>query len=57
MIKTDIFDKKDSYAVDTNITKMCWSCETKNKSGYMVKDISKNRRIFFCQDCYNKLTS
>ncbi len=55
LIKGDNFDKDDAYLVEGNFTKMCWGCETTHKTGYMVKDISKGRRIFFCQECYEKI--
>lgn len=55
IIKDDIFNKKDAYFVDTGIKKMCWGCESKHTAGFMVQNASKNRRIFFCQDCYDKL--
>ena len=57
LIKDDHFDKKESHAVGGHYPKMCWRCETKNVEGYMVKDISKGRLIFFCKDCYDKLSS
>ena len=55
IIKDDIFHPKDEYLVDTDKYKMCWGCETKHTSGHMVWDASKMRRIFFCDECYNKL--
>jgi hypothetical protein len=55
IIKDDNFDKDDSYLVDAKIPKMCWGCEKKYEAGYMVRDISKSRRIFFCRDCYENL--
>jgi predicted SprT family Zn-dependent metalloprotease len=55
LIKDDKFDKEDSYLVDAKIPKMCWACEKKYQTGYMVRDVSKTRRIFFCKDCYDKL--
>lgn len=55
LIKGDKFDKKDQYFIKTHITKLCWGCETAHKKGYMVKDVSKGRKIFFCQECYDKL--
>lgn len=55
LIKDDEFDKADSYFVKGKATKMCWGCETKHEEGYMVRDISKGRRIFFCQECFDKL--
>lgn len=55
IIKDDVFDAADVYRVDTSIDKACWSCEKKHKSGYMVKDTTRMRRIFMCQDCYDKL--
>jgi len=57
IIKGDTFDKKDSYLVSGKHPKMCWGCETKHKEGYMVRDVSKMRSIFFCQDCYDKLNT
>lgn len=55
IIKDDNFDKQDSYLVDAKIPKLCWGCEKKYQSGYMVRDISKTRRIFFCKNCFEKL--
>ena len=55
LIKGDKFDKKEYHIVETHITKLCWGCETAHKKGYMVKDVSKGRKIFFCQNCYDKL--
>ena len=55
LIKEDKFDKKESHFVEGSITKLCWSCETAHKKGYMVKDISKGRKIFFCQGCYDRM--
>ncbi|MBD3195874.1 MAG: hypothetical protein GF317_12505 [Candidatus Lokiarchaeota archaeon] len=55
IIKGDSFDTSTTYRVDTEVTKMCWGCEKKNTTGYMVYDTSKMRSIFFCEDCYNKL--
>ena len=55
IIKDDQFDLKDSHQVGGHKPKMCWRCETKQVDGYMVKDTSKGRLIFFCKDCYNKL--
>jgi hypothetical protein len=57
LIAEDNFDKKDVYFVEGNLTKMCWGCETKHKTGYMVKDVSKGRRIFFCKECFDNLNS
>ena len=54
-IKDDVFDPKDDYYVDTDIYKMCWGCETKHKSGHMVRNVSRMRKIFFCEDCFKKL--
>jgi len=55
LIMDDLFNPTDSYLVNTHLTKMCWGCETKYKIGYMVRDNSKLRRIFFCENCYKKL--
>jgi len=55
LIKGDKFDKNDSHLVEGQITKLCWGCETAHKKGYMVKDVSKGRKIFFCQTCYDRL--
>ena len=55
IIKDDIFRVNDEYLVDTNEYKMCWGCETKHKSGHMVYDSSKMRRIFFCENCFVKM--
>ncbi|MFX1316635.1 MAG: hypothetical protein ACFE9T_12280 [Promethearchaeota archaeon] len=55
IIKNDTFNKTDEYFVDTKVFKMCWSCERKHKSGHMVWDTTKIRRIFFCEDCFKKL--
>ncbi len=55
IIKDDIFKADDEYLVNTNVFKMCWGCETKHKSGHMVMDTSKMRRIFFCKECFKKL--
>ncbi len=57
LIKNDAFDTHDQYFVDTNVSKVCWGCETKHKSGYMVRNMTKMRRIFFCEDCFKKLKS
>ena len=56
IIKDDTFNKADEYLVDTKVPKMCWGCETKHKSGHMVWDSTKTRRIFFCEDCFKKLS-
>lgn len=53
----DQFDKKESHSVKGCYPKMCWRCETKHNEGYMVKNLSKGRLIFFCKDCYDKLSS
>ena len=55
LIKDDDFHLKDEYKVDTKLPKMCWGCETKHKSGHMVWDNTKLRRIFLCEDCFNLL--
>ena len=55
IIKDNDFNVSDEYIVDTEIYKMCWGCETKHKSGHMVWDSTKLRRIFFCEDCFKKL--
>ena len=55
IIKDDTFDPKDEYFVDTKVFKMCWGCEKKYKSGHMVRDATKKRRIFFCEDCFAKI--
>ncbi|NVM44974.1 MAG: hypothetical protein HWN79_08660 [Candidatus Lokiarchaeota archaeon] len=55
IIKDDVFKADDEYLVQTNAYKMCWGCETKHKSGHMVYDASKMRRIFFCEDCFVKV--
>ncbi|MFX0072705.1 MAG: hypothetical protein ACFFAO_16600 [Candidatus Hermodarchaeota archaeon] len=55
IIKDDTFNVKDEYFVNTKVFKMCWGCETKHKSGHMVWDSSKLRRIFFCENCFAKL--
>ena len=55
IIKGDTFKTTDEYFVDTKVFKMCWGCETKHKSGHMVWDITKMRRIFLCEDCFTKL--
>ncbi|MFX1313099.1 MAG: hypothetical protein ACFFHD_10885 [Promethearchaeota archaeon] len=55
IIKDDVFKTEDEYFVDTKLFKLCWGCEMKHKSGHMVWDITKNRRIFFCEDCFAKL--
>jgi hypothetical protein len=55
IIKDDIFKVKDEYFVDTDLPKMCWGCETKHKSGHMVWDATKLRRIFLCEECFAKL--
>lgn len=54
-IKDDNFDWNAEYLVNTDIYKMCWSCETKHKSGHMVWDSTKMRRFFFCEECFKKL--
>lgn len=55
LIKSDTFHADDEFFVDTKVYKMCWGCETKHKSGHMVWNASKMRRIFFCKDCYANL--
>ena len=55
IIKDDTFDVKNKYFVETNLPKLCWSCETKHNAGYMVWDSTKLRRIFFCEECVKKL--
>lgn len=55
IIKDDHFDMEDKYRVDTDINKCCWGCEKACKTGYMVWDTTKTRRIFFCEDCLNKM--
>jgi len=55
IIKGDTFKTTDEYFVDTKVFKMCWGCETKHKSGHMVWDNTKMRRIFLCEDCFAKL--
>ena len=55
IIKDDTFKTGDEYFVDAKVSKMCWGCETKHKSGHMVWDATKMRRIFFCEDCFMKL--
>ena len=51
LIKDDKLDKANSYLVETDIEKMCWGCETKHTSGYMVQNTNKMRRIFLCEEC------
>ncbi len=55
IIKDDTFDKNNQYFVDTKLPKMCWGCETKSNSGYMVWNNTKLRRIFFCDECFSNL--
>ena len=55
IIKDDVFKTENEYFVDTKLLKMCWGCEMKHKSGHMVWDTTKMRRIFFCEDCFAKL--
>jgi fumarate reductase subunit C len=55
IIKDDTFETKDNNYVDTELFKMCWKCERKYKSGYMVRDVTKLRKIFFCEECFAKL--
>ncbi|MFX1493200.1 MAG: hypothetical protein ACFFBZ_02855 [Promethearchaeota archaeon] len=55
IIKNDVFKTEDEYVIDTNLSKMCWACEMKHKSGHMVWDSTKMRRIFFCENCFTKL--
>ena len=55
IIKGDSFDVNNQHLVDTDLYKLCWGCETKNKTGHMVWDNTKLRRFFFCEDCFNKL--
>ncbi|MFX1389979.1 MAG: hypothetical protein ACFE9Z_07960 [Promethearchaeota archaeon] len=55
IIKNDTFKIDDNNFVDTKVPKMCWGCETKHNSGYMVWDATKLRRIFFCENCFTKL--
>jgi hypothetical protein len=57
IIKGDTFDYKDVYYVDTKVTKMCWECERGHTAGYMVMDTTKTRRIFICEECYEKLNN
>ena len=54
IIKDDNFNMEDEYFVDTQKTKMCWGCETKHKSGHMVWNATKLRRIFLCEECFKK---
>jgi len=54
-IKEDKFDIKDYHLVEGHVTKLCWGCETAHKKGYMVKDISKGWKTFFCQACYDRM--
>jgi hypothetical protein len=55
IIKNDRFNIGDEYRVDTKVSKMCWGCEKKHQSGHMVWDVTKMRRIFFCEDCFDEL--
>jgi hypothetical protein len=55
IIKGDNFHCDDEYPIDTKMLKMCWGCEKKSKTGHMVWNASKFRRIFFCEDCFTKL--
>jgi hypothetical protein len=55
IIQDDNFHVDDVYFVDSKVFKMCWGCEKKYKSGHMVWDATKFRRIFFCEDCFSKL--
>lgn len=55
LIKDDNFDTKNEYVIDTDVYKLCWGCEKKSKSGHMVWNTSKTRRIFFCDECFNNL--
>lgn len=55
MIKDDKFNSMDEYSVESGVSIMCWGCESKHKSGHMVWNTTKMRRIFFCDDCFNKL--
>ncbi len=55
LIKGDTFNESDEYFVDANLFKMCWGCETKHKSGHMVWDVTKMRRIFFCEECFKSM--
>lgn len=55
IIKNDTFHTDDNHFVNTNVLKMCWGCESKHKSGYMVWNATKLRRIFFCEDCFDRL--
>lgn len=55
IIEGDKFDKKSKWRTDTDVDKMCWGCEKKHKSGYLVYDTTKTRRIFFCEDCFEKI--
>ena len=55
IIKGDTFNESDEYFVNTHMFKMCWGCETKHKSGHMVWDVTKMRRIFFCEECFAKM--
>ncbi|MFX1345618.1 MAG: hypothetical protein ACFFBC_13185 [Promethearchaeota archaeon] len=55
IIHDDTFKIDDNYFIDTKVVKMCWGCETKHKSGYMVWDATKLRRIFLCKECFARL--
>lgn len=57
IIKDDVFKFDDKFSVDTDVNKMCWNCETKKKTGYMVWDSDKLRRFFICEDCFSKLSA
>ena len=56
IIQDDTFNIGDEYFVETKLPKMCWGCETKHKSGHMVWNSTKMRRIFFCEDCFSNLS-
>ena len=55
IIKDNNFKLDDEYLVNTDAYKMCWGCETKHKSGHMVYDATRMRRIFFCENCFMKM--
>ncbi|MGV9172340.1 MAG: hypothetical protein ACOC44_17960 [Promethearchaeia archaeon] len=55
IIEGDKFDKKTKWRTNTDVVKMCWGCEKKFTTGFLVYNTSKGRRFFLCEDCYKKI--
>jgi len=50
------FDYKDAYDVEGK-PKLCWKCLKKFDQGIMVWSKQKMRRIFFCEDCLDMVST